>query len=69
MPIELKKSVVMSKAGDAVRRTRTEVPEYLRHAIKESVQRGRDDARTHSAAKHASAFITHGRDGRIKGAK
>ena len=39
------KEVVIETTGDAIRRTKTEVPEYLQRAISESVERGRNDAK------------------------
>jgi hypothetical protein len=44
MPLSLKK-VVISSSGDTIRRTRSEVPEYIQRAISESLERGEHDAR------------------------
>jgi hypothetical protein len=45
MPVFSKDPVVISNETDPVRRTKTEIADYLRHAIADSVQRGKDDAR------------------------
>ena len=42
------KEEVVSRPGEAIRRTRTEVPDYIQQAIAESVRRGQDDARSAS---------------------
>lgn len=54
MPITLKERVV-SQPGDAIHRTRAEVPEYLKRAIAESVQQGKADARATAAG--ASVYV------------
>ena len=43
----LKEVVITS--GNAIRRTRSEVPDYLQRAISESVERGKHDARRAAA--------------------
>ena len=60
MPVHSKDPVVISNETDPVRRTKTEIADYLRRAIADSVQRGKDDAR---------AIHTHGVDGRLIGKK
>jgi hypothetical protein len=53
------KEVVIPSTGAAIRRTRSEVPDYLRRAISDSVERGKHDASrsgsTQSAAKAAKS--------------
>ncbi len=44
MSLTLKK-VVISRSGDTICRTRSEVPDYIRRAISDSLERGRHDAR------------------------
>ena len=44
MPLTLKKDEI-SSSGGAIRRTRSDVPDYLKRAISESVERGKQDAR------------------------
>ena len=44
MPLSLKK-VVISSSGDTIRRTRSEVPDYIQRAISDSLERGQHDAR------------------------
>lgn len=57
------KEVVIPSSGGAIRRTRTEVPEYLRQAISESVERGKHDAR-HGSAKEPA--VTRKVEDRVK---
>jgi hypothetical protein len=52
------KEVIIQTTGGAIRRTRADVPDYLKRAISDSVERGKHDARR-------AAVIVYDRRGKI----